>query len=321
MPVIEPLYETRLPLPGRRQGKVRDVYALPGDVGNRSGGAIEDAEQLLLVASDRISAFDVVMPTPVPGKGVALTQIACFWFAMMHERLEGRLQHHLIHHDSSRIQSLSAEDQQRITGRSMVCQPARVIPIECVVRGYLAGSGWKSYQESGSVCGIELPEGLRQSDRLPEPIFTPATKADEGHDENISFARAQDLVGDSIMDRLRDWSLKLYQIGHDHCRERGIILADTKFEFGLDSDGRLMLVDEILTPDSSRFWPAESYEPGRDQPSFDKQFVRNYLEELCNQGAWDKTPPGPELPAQIVEQTLDRYREACRRVTGSEPTF
>ncbi|MCC5829061.1 MAG: phosphoribosylaminoimidazolesuccinocarboxamide synthase [Phycisphaeraceae bacterium] len=339
MPTIEPLFTTDLPLPARREGKVRDVYVLPADRGDVSAGPGDlasgpagvgsadadldraNVEALLIIATDRISAFDVVMPTPVPGKGIALTQIASFWFDLVERELGGRLGHHLLHTDSGRIGQLAPEHQRLIAGRCMISRPARVIPIECVVRGYLAGSGWKEYQAGGAVCGVALPPGLRQSDRLPEPIFTPATKAETGHDENISFERACDMVGAGIMEKMRDWSLRLYQIGHDHARARDIILADTKFEFGLDADGRLMLVDEILTPDSSRFWPAERYEPGHEQPSFDKQFVRDYLEALCARGQWDKTDPGPELPPEIVEQTLDRYREACRRLTGQEPAF
>ncbi len=305
----EALMHTDLPLPGRRQGKVRDIYQAQLDDGT---------PVLLIIASDRISAFDVVMPNGVPGKGIALTQISRFWFQMVEQRLGGRVRHHLLATDAGRVSGLDEGQRRQIAGRVMVGRRARVVPIECIVRGYLAGSGWKEYQSRGTICGIALPEGLRQCDRLPEPIFTPSTKAEEGHDENVSFETAAEQVGTALMKQLRDLSLAIYQMGHDHARQRGIILADTKFEFGLDDEGNIMLIDELLTPDSSRFWPADRYEPGRDQESFDKQYVRNYLQELVDRGQWNKTPPAPPLPAEIIDGTQKRYLEALRLLTGED---
>jgi phosphoribosylaminoimidazole-succinocarboxamide synthase len=262
-------------------GKVREIYAL-------------DDERLLLVASDRISTFDVVLPTEVPDKGRVLTGLSAFWFA----RTADICPNHLL--------------ALRPDGRSTECQRLDMLPLECVVRGYLAGSGWKDYLASGEVCGHALPEGLRESDRLPEPIFTPATKATEGHDENIDAARAIELVGEERFRELERLSLELYRYASDYAGERGIILADTKLELGLDRGGRIVLADEAFTPDSSRFWPADEYAPGGPQPSFDKQFVRDYCETL----GWDKTPPGPELPDDVVAGTRDRYVEAFERLTG-----
>ncbi len=260
------------------------------------------------------------MPNGVPGKGVVLTQISRFWFDRVQERLGDRVKHHLVSTDPADVPGLSDDDRETLAGRVMVCRKTRVVPIECVVRGYLAGSGWKEYLDSGTVCGITLAPGLQQCQKLPEPIFTPATKADEGHDENISFERACELVGTKLMTKLRDLSLEIYQMGHDYAAERGIILADTKFEFGLPMDGDAtsepILIDEVLTPDSSRFWPADQYQPGRDQASFDKQYVRNYLQGLVDQGQWDKTPPGPELPQEVIHNTLAKYTEAYRRANG-----
>ena len=308
-PTTGVLMQTDLPLPGRRQGKVRDIYQ----------AELEDGTPvLLIIATDRISAFDVVMPNGIPGKGVALTQISRFWFQMVEQRLSGRIRHHLLATEADGVRGLDDAQRRQIAGRVMVGRRARVVPIECIVRGYLAGSGWKEYQNQGTVCGIKLPDGLRQCDRLPEPIFTPSTKADEGHDENISFEQAAEQVGTALMQQLRDLSLTIYQMAHDHAHQRGIILADTKFEFGLDEDGQIMLIDEVLTPDSSRFWPADRYEPGRDQESFDKQYVRNYLQELVDRGEWDKTPPAPALPDEIVNGTRQRYLEALRLLTGEE---
>jgi len=303
---------THLPLPGRRQGKVRDIYRLPA-----TGG---QPPRFLIVATDRISAYDVVMPTPIPGKGRLLTEISTRWF----EFIRGRtiIADHVLSTDPADVPGLSEAQRARIEGRMMLGRGARVIPVEFVVRGYLAGSGWKEYQETQSVCGIALPAGLKQCDKLPQPIFTPATKADVGHDENIDFERACAIAGRDVMERLRDVSIRIYQDGAEYARQRGIILADTKFEFGyaLDEHGdetdEIMLIDEVLTPDSSRFWPAEDYEPGRDQDSFDKQYVRNYLTGLVRAGRWDKTPPGPELPEEIVVNTLKRYREAAERLFG-----
>jgi phosphoribosylaminoimidazole-succinocarboxamide synthase len=262
-------------------GKVREIYAL-------------DEERLLLVASDRISTFDVVLPTEIPDKGRVLTGLSAFWFA----RTKGICPNHLlaVHPD----------------GRSTECRRLEMLPIECVVRGYLAGSGWKDYLRDGAVCGHELPQGLRESERLPEPIFTPATKAAEGHDENIDAERAAELVGTERLAEVEQASLELYAFASEHASERGIVLADTKLEFGLDPEGRLVLGDEIFTPDSSRFWPADEYAPGGPQPSYDKQFVRDYCESL----GWDKTYPGPELPAEIVAGTRARYVEAFERLTG-----
>jgi phosphoribosylaminoimidazole-succinocarboxamide synthase len=262
-------------------GKVREIYAL-------------DDERLLLVASDRISTFDVVLPTEVPDKGRVLTGLAGFWFA----RTADICPNHLL--------------ALRPDGRSTECRRLDMLPLECVVRGYLAGSGWKDYLASGAVCGHDLPAGLRESDRLPEPIFTPATKATEGHDENIDAARGIELVGEEHFRELERLSLELYAFASEYAAERGIILADTKLELGLDGDGRIVLADEVFTPDSSRFWPADEYEPGKPQPSFDKQFVRDYCETL----GWDKAPPGPELPEDVVAGTRARYVEAFERLTG-----
>jgi phosphoribosylaminoimidazole-succinocarboxamide synthase len=261
-------------------GKVRELYAL-------------DDERLLLVASDRISTFDVVLPTEIPDKGRVLTGLSAFWFA----RTEDVCANHLL--------------ELRSDGRSLECRRLEMLPIECVVRGYLAGSGWKDYQATGQVCGHALPEGLRESDPLPEPIFTPATKAQTGHDENISRDEAAELVGADRLAEAEAISLALYRFASDYATERGIIIADTKFELGTDREGRLVLGDEALTPDSSRFWPADSYEPGHSQPSFDKQFVRDYCETL----GWDKTDPGPELPEEVVTGTRARYVEAFERLT------
>lgn len=305
------LMQTQLPLPGRRQGKVRDIYEATVPFGDKQVPAV------VIVASDRISAFDVVMPTPIPGKGVVLTQISNFWFEMIHEKLGDQVRHHLLSTDPADIPRLTEEQRKQLEGRVMIGRKADVVPIECVVRGYLAGSGWKEYQQSQRVCGIKLPAGLKQCDKLPEPIFTPATKEQTGHDQNISFERGCELVGKELMTKLRDLSLKIYQLGHDYAAKRGIILADTKFEFGTAAgEGHLMLVDEVMTPDSSRFWPADQYAPGRDQPSFDKQYLRNYLEELVTAGKWDKTPPGPKLPEEIVKNTLQKYLDAYRLLTG-----
>ena len=302
-----PVMQTDLPLPAKRQGKVRDIYEVSLDDGT---------DAIVMIATDRISAFDVVMSNGVGGKGVVLTQISRFWFEMVAQKLAGRCSHHLISTDPADIPGLSDEQIETLRGRVMVGKRTEVIPIECVVRGYLAGSGWKEYQQSQTVCGIELPAGLGQCAELPEPIFTPATKEQTGHDENISFERACQIAGDELMTKLRDLSLAIYSMGHAHARERGIILADTKFEFGQTADGDLLLIDEVLTPDSSRFWPADQYQPGRDQDSFDKQYVRNYLETVVTAGQWDKTPPGPQLPQDVVRNTLNKYLEAYTALTG-----
>ena len=307
-----PLFETHLPLPGRRQGKVRDIYQIPAS-GN-------DPARVLIIASDRISAFDVVMPTAIPGKGKILTDISLKWFDFV--RSLDLVPDHLISDQPRDVPGLSQPQQAQIQGRMMLSRAAKVVPIECVVRGYLAGSGWVEYKSAGTVCGIKLAPGLKQCDRLPEPIFTPATKADVGHDENIDFEKSCEIAGREVMTRLRDISLKIYDAAARHAESRGIILADTKFEFGwtLDPTGKptgdLMLIDEVLTPDSSRFWPADEYQPGRDQNSFDKQYVRNYLLELVAAGKWHKQPPGPPLPEHIVTNTLGRYTEARDRLFG-----
>ena len=307
-----PIFETHLPLPGRRQGKVRDIYQVPAAGGQPS--------RVLIVASDRISAFDVVMPTPIPGKGRILTEISVQWFDFI--RQLNIVGDHLISDNPLGVDGLNSSERSSIIGRMMLARAAKVVPIECVVRGYLAGSGWVEYKQSQSVCGIKLPSGLRQCDRLPEPIFTPATKADVGHDENIDFEKACQIAGREVMTRLRDLSLQIYKAAARHAEGRGIILADTKFEFGwsLDANGsptsELILIDEVLTPDSSRFWPADEYQPGRDQNSFDKQYLRNYLLELVAAGKWHKHPPGPELPESVVQNTLTRYVEARDRLFG-----
>jgi phosphoribosylaminoimidazole-succinocarboxamide synthase len=275
-------------LPLIASGKVREIY--------------EGRDQMLLiVASDRISTYDVVHPTPIPDKGAVLTGLSMFWF----ERTAGIVPNHVI----SVTDGVPAEAR----GRGMLVRRLEMLPVECVVRGYITGSGWKDYQRTGEVCGIRVPEDLRESDKLPDPIFTPATKAVEGHDQNIDFERAASVVGDrSLTERVRDVSIAVYQHAADHARERGIILADTKFEFGLDSDGRLTLGDEVCTPDSSRFWPADEYEPGRAQPSFDKQFVRDWASST----GWDRNPPAPPIPDEVVERTREKYVEAYERMTG-----
>jgi phosphoribosylaminoimidazole-succinocarboxamide synthase len=280
-----------------RSGKVRDIYAL-------------GADRLLLVASDRISAFDVVLPTPIPDKGRVLTGISRFWFAQTARA--GIVANHLLSTDVGQLPADYAAAADDLRGRSMLCRRASVLPVEMIVRGYLAGSGWKDYQRTGAVCGIPLPSGLRESDRLPEPLFTPSTKAETGHDENISFDEMVALVGPTLASRARELTLALYRFAAARAEPAGIILADTKFELGLLPDGDLILIDEVLTPDSSRFWDATTYQPGRSQDSFDKQFVRDWLETQ----PWDKTPPGPELPPDVVQGTQRRYVEAYERITG-----
>ena len=292
----EILYETKLrSLPLWQRGKVRDVYSV-GD------------EHLLIVTTDRLSAFDVVLPDPIPGKGAVLTAVSNFWF----ERTRDVVPNHIAALSLEQVLA-DAGERAEVAGRAIVVRRLKALPVEAIVRGYLIGSGWKEYQRSGSVCGIRLAEGLRMADRLPEPIFTPSTKAEVGeHDENIDFARTRELIGDDYAEQIRDISLRIYQDSAEYALERGIIIADTKFEFGLDDDGTLVLIDEILTPDSSRFWPADSYRPGESPPSFDKQYVRDYLETLD----WNKAPPGPHLPPEVVRRTAEKYREAQRRLTG-----
>ena len=299
------LLKTQLDLPNRRSGKVRDLYdvALPGA-----------AQALLIVATDRISAFDVVLENGLPGKGIVLTQISRFWF----DYFADTVSHHLLSTDVADVPGLSDAQRRELEGRIMLCRKTEVVPIECIARGYITGSGWKDYQATGQVCGIKLPTGLRNSDRLETPLFTPSTKAESGHDENISFAQGAEVVGQDLMGWLEEATLKLYTRARDYALERGIILADTKFEFGItpDSDTPL-LIDEIFTPDSSRFWPADEWEPGREQSSFDKQIVRNYLETVVAAGEWDKTAPGPRLPDDVLERGMARYVEAYERLTQS----
>ena len=286
----------QLDLPGVskvRSGKVREMF----DLGDR----------LLMVASDRISAYDVVMPNGIPLKGEVLTMFSHFWFAQFSDVVPN----HLLAGADEPLPEAVRDYAEQIGRRAMVVKKAQPLAIECVVRGYLAGSGWKEYQKQGTVCGIALSDGLKNSSQLPEPIFTPATKAEEGHDENISFEQAVEIVGSDIVEQARELSIELYQRGRDHAAKKGIIIADTKFEFGL-FDGELILIDEVLTPDSSRFWPADLYAPGKSQPSFDKQFVRDYLETLD----WDKNPPGPDLPNDIVQKTSEKYIEAYTQITG-----
>ena len=288
------VWETSLPgIQFLNRGKVRDLY----EVGGR----------LLIVATDRLSAFDVVLPTPIPDKGRVLTQLSLFWFDLLRDVIPNHV--------------LTAADfppeltayRAQLDGRSMVCQKTTPLPVECVVRGYLSGSGWKDYRATGKVCGISLPAGLRESERLPQAIFTPSTKATAGHDENISFDEAASRIGGEVAEHVRAVSLEIYRRAAAYAEPRGIILADTKFEFGLTGD-QLIWIDEALTPDSSRFWPADGYQPGRAQPSFDKQYVRDYLERI----GWNKQPPGPELPPEVVEATRARYRGAYRQLTGHE---
>jgi phosphoribosylaminoimidazole-succinocarboxamide synthase len=275
------------------RGKVRDIYELD--------------DQLLIVATDRLSAFDVVLPTPIPDKGRVLTQLSLFWF----ERLRDVVPHHVI--TAEDFPEVLRSHRKILHGRSMLVRRTEPIRIECVVRGYLSGSGWKEYRQSSTICGIPLPPGLRESARLPEPIFTPATKAETGHDENISFDEMAARIGKRLAEQLREISLELYRRAAAYAEPRGILIADTKFEFGL-LDGQIIWIDEALTPDSSRFWPADQYAPGKPQPSFDKQYVRDYLEQV----GWNKQPPAPELPPDVVAQTRAKYREAYRLLTGKD---
>jgi phosphoribosylaminoimidazole-succinocarboxamide synthase len=278
-----------------KRGKVRDVY--------------EVDHALLIVASDRMSAFDVVMEDPIPDKGKILTAISLFWF----QQLESVVENHVLSADPSQYPAPCRKYGTQLQGRSMLVKKATPLPVECIVRGYLSGSGWADYRRTGAVCGIPLPKGLAESEKLPHPLFTPSTKAEKGlHDENISFDRAVDILGQEMAERVRDLSLQIYQFGSTLAAQKGIIIADTKFEFGL-VDNRLILIDEVLTPDSSRFWPMDAYAPGGPQASFDKQFLRDYLESLD----WPKKPPPPKLPPDIIEKTRDRYLEALERLTGS----
>ena len=288
------MYESRIPgIEPWNRGKVRDIYEL--------------GDELLIVATDRVSAYDSIIPSPIPGKGRVLTKLSEFWFGLLGDVIPN----HLITTDVHAMELPAGADLGELAGRSMLVRRAEPLPVECVARGYLAGSGWADYQVSGSVCGIELPSGLRQSEILPEPIFTPATKATTGHDENIGFDEVAAVVGEELAGRLRDLTLRIYQLGHDHARSRGIVLADTKFEFGLH-DGDLMLIDEVMTPDSSRFWEASTYEVGTSPLSFDKQFVRDALTE----SGWDREPPAPPLPEDVIRKTTRKYEEALERLTA-----
>lgn len=290
------LYKSKInSLPLINSGKVRDIYSV-------------DDDHMLIVTTDRISAFDVILPDPIPGKGAVLTAVSNFWF--------GRTGYIIANHlsDKTLEQVLpDADERAPIEGRGIVVRKLKPLPVEAIVRGYLIGSGWKDYQKSGAVCGIKLPEGLQQAQQLPEAIFTPSTKAEIGeHDENISFEKTINLLGKEMAEKVRDLSLQIYKDAADYARDRGIIIADTKFEFGTDANGELVLIDEVLTPDSSRFWPADSYQVGISPPSFDKQYVRDYLETLD----WDKTPPGPNLPEEVIKNTAAKYKEAQDRLTS-----
>jgi len=296
--MTEPMIKTDFPgLVLEHRGKVRDMYSIPGH-----------DDKLLMVATDRISAYDVVMNDPIPGKGAILTKLSLFWFDLLGDIVEN----HLITAEVDEYPQACSPYANQLRGRSMLVKKTRPLTIECIVRGYLSGSFWSAYQKDSVVCGFALPEGLRESDRLPEPLFTPSTKAELGtHDENISLAAMEKIVGEARAREIADISIRLYQRAADYARERGIIIADTKFELG-ELDGRLILIDEVLTPDSSRFWPEDKYTPGKGQPSFDKQYLRDYLSSLD----WDKTPPAPDLPREIIDRTRERYEEAVRRITG-----
>ncbi len=292
------MFESAIPsLPLLGRGKVRDIYGV-------------DDQHILVVATDRLSAYDVVLPDPVPDKGRVLTEISNFWF----QRLADIVPNHLTERSLESVVD-DPDVRRALDGRAVVVRRLKPLPIEAVVRGYLIGSGWSDYRNSGAVCGIALPPGLRQADRLPTPVFTPATKAAAGsHDENIAFDQVQELIGERLAEKVRSIALAIYERAAAYALERGIILADTKLEFGLDDEGRLVLIDEVLTPDSSRFWPVDEYRPGTSPPSFDKQYVRDYLETLD----WDKTAPGPALPPEVIARTSEKYREALRLITGRE---
>ncbi len=305
------LLQSDLPgLPLRHRGKVRDVFDLPAErlPAGTPAGAASEMGCLLMVATDRLSAFDVVLPDPIPGKGEMLCQISNFWFG----KTEHIVRNHLTGIDVASVLPAGV-DGALYAKRAVVTKRLKPVPIECIARGYVIGSGWKDYQRTGRISGIALPSGLRQAEQLPEPIFTPSTKAAVGdHDENIDFDTAVRTVGADLAEQVRDATLRLYTFARDYAAQRGIILADTKFEFGLDADGRLYVMDEMLTPDSSRYWPADEYEVGTSPPSYDKQFVRDYLETLD----WDKTPPGPKLPAEVIERTRAKYAEALMKLAG-----
>ncbi len=285
--------KTELPFKLFKRGKVRDIYEID--------------DNLLIVATDRISAFDFVLPDPIPNKGIYLTQLSIFWF----EKMKDIIDNHLISGDVEDFPDELKDYRDVLDKRSMLVTKTEVIPVECIVRGYLSGSGWKEYQKKGEICGVKLPKGLRESEKLDEPIFTPTTKAEKGHDMPITFEQLKDMVGKETAEKLRDLSIEIYEKARDYAYQRGIIIADTKFEFGV-KDGEIILVDELLTPDSSRFWPLDAYEPGKPQPSFDKQYVRDYLTST----GWDKNSPPPHLPEEVIRETEKRYREAFERLTG-----
>jgi phosphoribosylaminoimidazole-succinocarboxamide synthase len=295
--MTQPLLQSSIKsLPLINKGKVRDIYDI-------------DADKMLIVTTDRLSAFDVVLPTAIPGKGAVLTQVANFWF----DRLQSIIPNHLTGIDPVTV--VSADERNQVVGRGIVVRKLKPLPIEAVVRGYLVGGGWKEYKQSGTVCGIPLPAGLQEASQLPEPIFTPSTKAEVGaHDENITFEKASELLGADVASQVRDVAIRLYKAAAEYALTKGIIIADTKFEFGLDAAGKLYLIDEALTPDSSRFWPADQYKVGSNPPSYDKQFVRDWLES----SGWNKQAPGPELPADIAARTGEKYREALRQLTGRD---
>jgi len=297
MSTVDVLYESSIPeLPLIGRGKVRDIYSV-------------DENHLLIVTTDRLSAYDVVLPDPVPGKGEVLTKISLFWFRMMSDIIDNQLTDLVV---NDVVQDDKAREQ--LKNRALVVKRLKPLPIEAVVRGYLIGSGWRDYQQTGKLCGIDLPEGLRQAEKLPRTLFTPSSKAESGqHDENISFDEVIGLIGEKLANRVREVAIEIYERAAAYALQRGIIIADTKFEFGLDDEGRLYIIDEALTPDSSRFWPVDGYEVGSSPPSFDKQFVRDYLDTLD----WDKTVPGPELPADVLKSTGEKYREALERMTRS----
>ena len=285
--------KTELPFKLFKRGKVRDIYEID--------------DNLLIVATDRISAFDFVLPDPIPNKGIYLTQLSIFWF----EKMKNIVDNHLISGDVEDFPDELKDYRDILDKRSMLVTKTEVIPVECIVRGYLSGSGWKEYREKGEICGVKLPKGLRESEKLDEPIFTPTTKAEKGHDMPITFEQLEEMVGKETAEKLRDLSIEIYEKARDYAYQRGIIIADTKFEFGV-KDGEIILVDELLTPDSSRFWPLDKYEPGKPQPSFDKQYVRDYLTST----GWDKNSPPPHLPEEVIRETEKRYREAFERLTG-----
>jgi len=287
--------KTELPFKLFKRGKVRDIYEID--------------DNLLIVATDRISAFDFVLPDPIPNKGIYLTQLSIFWF----EKMKKIVDNHLISGDVEDFPDELKDYRDVLDKRSMLVTKTEVIPVECIVRGYLSGSGWKEYQKKGEICGVKLPKGLRESEKLDEPIFTPTTKAEKGHDMPITFEQLKDMVGKETAEKLRDLSIEIYEKARDYAYQRGIIIADTKFEFGV-KDGEIILVDELLTPDSSRFWPLDAYEPGKPQPSFDKQYVRDYLTST----GWDKNSPPPHLPEEVIRETEKRYREAFERLTGEK---